>query len=790
MAATSVTKAALPKPAAASPANKTNNLLWYRTPALNWMTDALPMGNGRMGAMFFGGVKKDRLLINESSLWSGACSNDENPALAQAMPRIRELLAAGDIPAANALYKKTGAFPRRNFGDYQPFCDLLLEFPKAGTEPQEYCRSLDIERGVGEVSYRDGGIRYRREYFVSYPDQVVVVRLSADHPGSITLRVTQQCPHKKSTVTIEDGHDLVMAGQMHASHVLYGSRVRVLADGGTLMTNGTCISVADADSVILLLAAKTDYAMHLPDCRTDIDVAAVVHAQINSAATKGFKQLLAAHEADHGALFNRVSLTLPTSAERAALPTDQRIAAYQRDTDNKIPCGGDPGLESLLFHYGRYLMIASSRQGGLPANLQGIWNGSKKPSWNSDYHTDINIEMNYWLCGPTDLSECFIPFSDYATFLNESGRAVAHKYFHADGAYVNIYSNPWGYAGVRWLWPGAGGWLAQNLYDNFLFSGDMNYLRHVAYPNMKESCEFLLDLLVSYKGGPLAIAPSISPEVNIKYTDGKRYRISAGAAMDQQIAHDLFSNTIEAAELLKIDQKLVQRLRNALDHLSPPVRVRKNGLIQEWIEDWPADNPRHRHTAHLYALYPGRMINPSTTPDWAVAAAKTIVQRSHEKTEWVTAWQMALWARLQEGDKAHNELAYILVHRSETRERYPNQSGVYNNLLTTCSPFQIDGNLGVTAGMAEMLLQSHVGNWRQGHEVHLLPALPSSWPTGSVKGLRARGGFLVDIAWVDGKLDKVNVRSTRGGTLRLRYKDIRRSIKTKAGKSYQWGSTL
>jgi len=288
----------------------------------------------------------------------------------------------------------------------------------------------------------------------------------------------------------------------------------------------------------------------------------------------------------------------------------------------------------------------------------------------------------------------------------------------------------------------------------------------------------------------LAVAPSISPEVNLKYPDGKRYRISAGAAIDQQIAHDLFTNTIEAAELLKKDHKLVQRLRNALAHLSPPVKVRKNGLIREWIEDWSADRPHHRHTSHLFALYPGRMINPTTTPDWAAAASKTVTKRSHEKTEWVIAWQMSLRARLQEADKAHDELAYLLIPRSDTGCHYPNQSGVYNNMLTACPPFQIDANLGITAGMAEMLLQSHVGNWKKGHEVHLLPALPSAWPTGSIKGLRARGGFLVDIAWADGELTNVKIRSTCGGRLHLRYKDIHKSIKTKAGKSYQWGANL
>lgn len=522
-----------------------------------------------------------------------------------------------------------------------------------------------------------------------------------------------------------------------------------------MTTAANAISITAANEVTIILAAKTNYVMNWPKVLSEIDVAEAVQKQVDAAAKKTYPRLLTAHQADYQSLFNRVTLDLPSTIDQKKMSTLERLLAYRKD------CKSDHGLEALLFHYGRYLLISCSRKGGSAANLQGLWNHSKNPAWQSDYHTDINIQMNYWLSGPTALAECFEPFANYANFLKGVGKAAAKKYFGAKGFYVSIYSNVWGYAEPRWIWPGAGGWLAQNMYDQFLFTGDETYLRTQAYPYMKGSCEFLLDLLVPYKGGKLVIAPMLSPENFIK-KDGIRYRGSAGTAVDQQIVHDLFTNTIEAAELLEVDKALVKTLKDRLARLSPPVKIRKNGLIQEWIEDWPSSMPHHRHVSHLYALYPGRMFKQNEHPDWKAAAAKSLEIRSKEKTEWTTAWAMNLWARLGKAKEAQEQLSHILVRRRTTGTKYPNHSGVYDNLLTTHCPLVIDGNLGTTAGMAEMLLQSHEGNWQKGHQIHLLPALPGAWPDGAVKGLRARGGFIIDMQWKDDKLISGRIHSLNG----------------------------
>jgi alpha-L-fucosidase 2 len=541
---------------------------------------------------------------------------------------------------------------------------------------------------------------------------------------------------------------------------------------------------------VLLLSAKTNYAMNWPTCQSDIDPECRLHEQVENASKKKYDQLLNAHLKDYETLFDRVQLKLDRTADRCSLPTDQALIAYTKANKEKAPDGGDPGLEALLFHYGRYLMIASSRQGTLPANLQGLWNDSKTPAWDSDYHTDINLEMNYWLNGPANLPECFSSFTEYVDFLHEPGRKTATNYFNAKGFFVNIYTNPWGYAEPRWPWTGASGWLCQNLYDHFLFSGNLGYLRDKAYPIMKDACMFYLDLLVPYKDGTLVVAPGVSPEVGFRFNDGKNYRTSAGASIDQQIVYDLFTNTIEAARILKKDENLISTLENRLKRLSPPLKIGQNGNLQEWAEDWPAEDLQHRHISHLFALYPGRMIDSEISPEFAKAAEKSLEIRGDNHTGWGTAWRIACYARLGQGERAHDFFRSLIRHCEDTGIVYRGGGGTYDNLLTCHSPFQIDSNFGYTAAVAEMLLQSHLGNWEQGFEIHLLPAIPKAWSNGMVKGLMARGGFTVDLEWKAGKLVKAVVLSNQGKHTKICYNGKVIELKTTKGKSVWLDSEL
>lgn len=745
-----------------------DKVLWYNQPAEEWMTQALPIGNGSIGAMIFGGIEKEHIQFNEKSLWSGKPHDHSQPSFQKKLPELMELLAKGKVVEGNDLLKGEKGLSREFFGAFQPFGDVFMEFSHHG-KVTDYHRELDLSRSLATVSYKVNGINYHREYFVSYPDQVVVMRISADQPGKINVLISKTCPHEGSNVTIENNTDLVIQGQMPESGINYGSRLRVINQGGTITVHKEGLLVSEANNITLLLSAKTDYAMKWPSCKSDVNPYEMVQNQVNAASMKTYNKLLSTHLKDYQPLFNRVNLNLESPLERSKLPTDQRLIAYTKANEQGEEDGGDPGLEAQLFHYGRYLSISSSRKGSLPANLQGVWNDSKTPAWDSDYHTDINLEMNYWLTGPTNLPECFGPLADYVDFLRNPGSEAAKNYFNARGFFVNIYTNPWGYAEPRWLWPGAGGWLCQNLYDHFLFTGDIKYLKAKAFPIMKDACLFYLDLLVSYTDSSLVISPSLSPEVNFIHNNGKSYRLSAGASIDQQVVHDLFSNTIEAAKILKTEEELIDILTDRLQRLSPPVKIRENGAIQEWMEDWSAEDPVHRHISHLYALYPGRLIDPIKTPQWAKAASKSLVIGGADHPTWGSAWRIACYARLGKGEMAYDMFNYIIRHSKETKTGYQGAGGAYENLLTTHSPFQIDGNFGFTAAVSEMLLQSHNGNWQEGYEMNLLPALPKAWPTGKTKGLMARGGLTVDIEWKDGKLSQAVIFSKSEKTIKVRY---------------------
>ncbi|MBP1664191.1 MAG: alpha-L-fucosidase [Bacteroidetes bacterium] len=766
-----------------------NNKLWYTQPAEKWMLQALPIGNGSIGAMIFGGIGKEHLQFNEKSLWSGKQLDISNPKYQQNMTLVKELLAKGKVPEADVLLKEAGGFSREHFGSFQPFGDVFMEFEQ-DDNATDYHRELDLSRALVSVSYRIDGVKYRREYFASFPDQVVVMRITADRPARITMRISMTTPHEQAKVVTGNNLDLILNGRMPENGIRYCSRLKVQPDGGTTTTNANGIEVRAANSVVLLLSAKTNYSMNWPTCQNDIDPGKVTLSQIEKASKKSFPKLLKTHLTDYSTLFNRVQLALESPADRSSLPTDQALIAYTNANREKAPDGGDPGLEALLFHYGRYLMISSSRKGALPANLQGLWNDSKTPAWESDYHTDINLEMNYWINGPANLSECFSPFSEYVDFLRSPGRKTARNYFGANGFFVNIYTNPWGYAEPRWPWVGAGGWLCQNLYDHFLFTGNLDYLRKDAYPIMKEACLFYLDMLIPYVDNSLVVVPGVSPEINFRFEDGKFYRVSAGASIDQQIVHDLFTNTIEAAQILKKDTELISTLTNCLSKLSPPLKVGQDGSIQEWVEDWKQEDIQHRHISHLYALYPGRLIDPLNTPQWVGAAEKSLSLRGDNQTGWGTAWRIACYARLGQGEKAYAFFKSLIRHCTATNIVYRNGGGAYENLLTCHSPFQIDGNFGFSAAVAEMLLQSYIGDWEQGYEIHLLPAIPKAWSTGTVKGLVARGGFTVDMEWKAGKLVKAVILSNQGKNTKICYNGKIIELKTGKGKAVTLDSEL
>lgn len=764
------------------------NRLWYRQPAENWMMQALPIGNGRIGAMFFGGVGQERIQFNEKSVWSGRVEQSESRDLMAIMPRLQELLSEGEIERMDSLYNSVQPaarlqIPRDHFGAFQPFGDLYLRFEGHDAPVEDYTRALDIARGLGRVSYRIGEVTYTRKYFCSYPDQVLVLRLEAARPGKLSVTLSGKMPAAPDgRVDCADG-DLLYHGVMPESGLRYDARVRVVAEGGSRTVDGDRIIVANADALTIILAANTNYRMQWPEVISDADPAEISRRQIDRAAGKAYTTLLERHEADHSALFSAVELTLPQTIDRTGLPTDERLRQYTAANRTGEAHGNDPGLEALMFQYGRYLLIASSREHTLPANLQGVWNDSPTPAWDCDYHTDINIQMNYWPAGPANLGACFDPFARYVDFLRSPGRIAARNYFGARGFFVNIYTNPWGYAAPRWLWPGAAGWLCQNLYDHFAFSGDLAYLRERAYPILKESCTFYFDLLFPYKGGALAVAPTLSPENRFVLPSGKEYLVCAGAAIDQQIIYDLFTNTIEAAGVLGIDKPFTDTLRRYLDNLSPPIQLGSDGAIREWIEEWSTNEPTHRHISHLYALYPGSQIHPETTPAWAEGARESLRLRGDDNTCWGAAWRIACQARLGDGETAHGLFRGLIRQCFDSTVVYHGGGGCYANLLTCHSPFQIDGNFGYAAAVPEMLLQSHQGSWRDGYTLELLPALPSAWQSGSVRGLKGRGNVEVELVWEEMKLRQAVIRAHSAQTFRICYGDIVRSVALKAGDS-------
>jgi alpha-L-fucosidase 2 len=734
-----------------------NNLtLWYNQPAKQWV-EALPVGNGRLGCMVFGGVGEEQLQLNEDSLWSGSPYDNDNPEALAALPKIRQLLFEGKYAEANALANQKLICKRlpqgqSPYGSYQTLGDLKLKFDGPG-EADDYRRELNLDTAIAKVHYRQGDATFTREVFSSAVDQVLVVRLSCDKPGKISFSATLTRPEKFETKT-EDSDRLVMSGQLNDGvkgdfGMKYIARLRAISDGGKISTVDNALKIEGANSVTLLLTAGTDYKLQPPTYRGDPPDKKTAD-QLAAAAAKPYDDLLKTHLADYQKLFRRVDLDLGHT-DAAGHPTDERLDALKEGAD-------DPQLIALYFQYGRYLLISSSRPGDMPANLQGIWADGVYTPWEGDYHTNINIQMNYWLADPTNLSECFQPFLDFVDTLRTAGAKTAKTHYNAKGWVVHSITNVWGFTapGANPLWglyPSAGAWLDQNLWDHYAFTGDKEYLRR-AYPVMKGSVEFYLDWLVADpKTGKLVSGPANSPENPFLAPDGKQVSLSMGPTMDQEIIWDLFTNFLEASKTLGIDDDLVKQTTQAREKLLTP-QIGADGRLMEWAHEFKEAEPGHRHISHLFALHPGRQITVHGTPELADAVRKTIDYRlSHGggHTGWSRAWIINFFARLADAEKAYENLLALL------------KNSTLPNLFDTHPPFQIDGNFGGTVGIVEMLLQSHAG------EIALLPAWPAkAWPTGHVKGLRARGGVEVDIQWQDGRATTATLKALLDGQHKIR----------------------
>ncbi|MGJ7032158.1 glycoside hydrolase family 95 protein [Niabella hirudinis] len=758
--------------------------LWYAQPAAIW-EEALPLGNAKTGAMVFGGIVKERYQLNDNTLWSGAPNPGNQPEGPAILEKVRALIFAGNYDSAAVVWKKMhGPYSAR----YLPLADLWLNFSLKDTQATEYYRDLDLTNATATVRYKAGGVQYTREVFINHPDKIMMIRITADKKNAISFAagLTSKLKYR----TENNGKDLlVLKGkapkfvanrEYEPQQVVYDDwngegmnfevHAKIIAEGGSVNRKDTALVVSGANAVTIYLAEATSFnGFDKSPGKEGKDPAVEATAVLNQALQKKYGQIRSAHITDYRSLFNRVTIDLGADATRLKLPTDERLKRFAKAPD-------DFALQSLYYQFGRYLMIAASRPGGRPTNLQGIWNDHVQPPWGSNYTTNINTEMNYWLAENTNLSECHQPLFDFMKELAVNGAVTAKtNYGITEGWVVHHNSDLWAKTSPpggqgwndprgmpRWsCWPMAGGWFSTHLWEHYLFTGDKNFLQKEAYPLMKGAAQFFLHWLVKDPAsGYWVTNPSTSPENTIKIK-GKEYQLTMASTMDMSIIRELFTAVIKSAKILGTDAAFAGELAAVKNKLYP-YHIGQYGQLQEWFKDWDDPKDKHRHLSHLFGLYPGSQINVKQTPELAAAARQSLIFRGDVSTGWSMAWKINWWARLQDGDHAYKILsdAFNYIDPGEKKAEMGG-GGTYPNLFDAHPPFQIDGNFGATAGITEMLLQSHNGY------MALLPALPSVWKKGFIKGIKARGNFQWDIAWAAGRLERATVLSGSGGNCRV-----------------------
>ncbi|PWV45843.1 glycoside hydrolase N-terminal domain-containing protein [Chitinophaga sp. S165] len=734
--------------------------MWYNTESGSEFTNALPIGNGRMGGMIYGNIAQERIGLNEGTVWSGSPGANNKNGAANSLAEARNRVFSGNYTGADALVNSNMISSGNQV--YQPVGNLTLNFP--GHTPTNYYRELDLKTAIAKVTYLYNGVNYTREYFASYPDQAIIIRLTADQPGKITYTAGMNTPHTPASVAVAGNDVLLLNGEADA--IRFQSRAKIKNDGGTISSNGSGITVTGANSSTIAIVIGTNFNSYN---NVSGDQVARAAQYLTNVDLKPYTQLRQDHITSYQQLFNRVNFNPgPANTAFSGYPTNQRIATFN--------ISNDPALVKLYYQFGRYLLISCSQPGAQAANLQGVWNDQMSPPWGSNYTTNINTEMNYWLAESANLPECATPLIEKVKSMVPQGRLTAQAHWGVNNGWVSHHQTdlwnhtapvdgPWG------LWPTGGAWLSKHLWEHYLFNQDVTYLADV-YPTIKASAQFFLSSMVTETlsgNGYLVTCPSASPE----NTFNGGATLSFAPTMDIQIIRDIFNSTVQASEKLNLDTALRSQIKAAIAKL-PPNKIGQYGQLQEWFNDWDNPTDNHRHVSHLYGAFPGNQITKRGTPALSDAVKTTLTQRGDLSTGWSLAWKINLWARQEDGNHCYDLIRLLL-----TPER------TYNNLFDAHPPFQIDGNFGAVSGIDEMLMQSQNG------EIQLMPALPAVWATGSISGLRARGGFVVDsLVWANNRLVKAGITSTVGGVCNVRYGDIVRQINTVPGTRYTLDGSL